>query len=259
MTLEDVKELANRGNVNAMMALAETYLSTENEKDRETAFHYYELAAEAGNLNACLKMAQVSELTANAVFAMTDTLGHGGDTLRYLEKAYHWASLLEGSVRSMRKSGLQDNHYDYIRDKLIVAISRLATFYYMEKRYDDIVNITKDVDHPYAKAVCGLALFEIAESDDEVGRTFPFLKHIENDACWKEDFQSTKYSQILPVLAASNLSTIYRVLKGNTDASYAALKKIVDFSRSEELRKNAQEDLDNHYRKKMFGGYSWVG
>lgn len=49
MTLEEAKTLAEQGNVGAMMALADFFSKKENDDDAiDIAFHYYELAANAG-------------------------------------------------------------------------------------------------------------------------------------------------------------------------------------------------------------------
>ena len=240
MTLEEAKTLAEQGNVDAMMALADFYSKKEDDEDAiNVAFQYYEQAAEAGEPNAILKMAQTSRMTAGIGFSMMESMGRTDSMIEDIEKAYHWAVLLEQSIRSLNISNTET--VEFVRENLIIAISRLATVYYLDKKYDEMASVTKGVDHPYAQAMYGLALYELAETDGEVEKTFQYLKNIENDSCWKEDYQSTKYAQVLPGMAAMYLSVIYRVLRHDVDSSYAALMKIVNYSKNDSLIENAIE------------------
>ena len=64
--------------------------------------------------------------------------------------------------------------------------------------------ISRDINHPYAQAIYGLAAYQVANTDSEIGIAFNALKSIENDVCWKKEFQ-TKFTQILLVEAAAYL------------------------------------------------------
>lgn len=76
MTLEEAKTLAEQGNVGAMMALADFFSKKENDDDAiDIALHYYELAANAGEPQAILRMAQTSSMTAGFAFSMIENEG----------------------------------------------------------------------------------------------------------------------------------------------------------------------------------------
>lgn len=257
MTLEEAKSLAEQGNVDAMMALADYYSQQKDDEDAiNVAFQYYEQAAEAGEPNAILKMAQTSRMTAGVGFSMMESVGRIDSMIEDIEKAYHWASMLEAAVRRLNITNQET--LEFVRENLIVAISRLSTVYYYDQKYDEMAKITKDIEHPYAQAIYGLALFEAAETDEEYAKTIPYLRNIENVACWNKDYQSTKFSQGVLADTATYLSTIYRLISGNIDASREALMLIVNNSQNESLRDQAKKDIADHYKKKLLGGYTYI-
>lgn len=257
MDIEETKMLAQQGSVDAMMALAEHYAMNKDDEDSvEVAFRYYELAANAGEPSAILKMARKSNLTAGAFFTMLEHIGRDEGMIKNIEEAYRWAYKLVEAVRRINSASKET--VSFAEDNLLSAISRLSAVYYYDKKYDDMVRISKDVDHPYAQVIYGLALFELAETDEECARATPFLKNLENAACWKEDYQTAKFSQVVLAKAATYLSILYRLIYHNIDASRAALMLIVNFSQNEMLRDQAKEDVAEHYKKKLLGGYSYV-
>ena len=72
MTVSEAKALAERGDTGAMMALAEYYSKEEGDEASDMAWHYYELAANAGETDAIVKMAQTSSMMAATVFSMIE-------------------------------------------------------------------------------------------------------------------------------------------------------------------------------------------
>lgn len=71
----------------------------------------------------------------------------------------------------------------------MVAISRLATLYYMDEKYDDIVRITRGIKHPYAQSIYGYALYKLANTAQEMKDAFNALKNAENDLCWEKSIR----------------------------------------------------------------------
>ena len=256
MTLEEAKAMAEQGNTNAMMALADFYSKQGNDEDAiDLAFHYYELAANAGEPQAILKMAQTSSITAGVAFSMIESAGRIESMDEDIEKAYYWAKQLHEAIQ--RLNIRDDDTVEFVCDNLLLATSRLATLYYCDKKYDDVIRITKDINHPYAKSIYGLAAYQLANTDNEIEGAFIALKNIENDLCWKKDYQ-TKFGQILLVEAASYLSVIYRVLYHDVESAYRALECIATYSLDESIRQDVREDMARHFKRKLFGGYSYV-
>ena len=69
MTVEEAEALAKQGNVNAMMALGDYFSKKENDDyDIDRVLYYYELAANAGELQAILEMARTFRYRADVMF-----------------------------------------------------------------------------------------------------------------------------------------------------------------------------------------------
>ena len=72
MTLEEAKTLADQGNVNAMAALGDYYSKQDDEDAVDIAYQYYERAAEGGDWNSTVNMAQSTDMAASFAFAMIE-------------------------------------------------------------------------------------------------------------------------------------------------------------------------------------------
>ena len=249
MTVSEAKALAERGDTGAMMALAEYYSKEEGDEASDMAWHYYELAANAGETDAIVKMAQTSSMMVPVTVKESITLDAD------MEKAYHWAKKLDESVR--RLNVRDSDTLEFVNDNLILALSRVVTLYYLDERYDDMIRATKDTNHPYAQAMYGLALFK-SDADAEVKRAFDLLKNIENDLCWKKEFQ-TKFGQILLIEAASYLSAMYRIFDHDANSAYRVKACIVSHSIDESIRSDVREDMASNFKKSLFGGYIYIG
>lgn len=255
MTVSEAKALAERGDTGAMMALAEYYSKEEGDEASDMAWHYYELAANAGEADAIVKMAQTSSMMAATVFSMIEGGNRFASMDADIEKAYHWAKKLDESVR--RLNVRDSDTLEFVNDNLILALSRVVTLYYLDERYDDMIRATKDTNHPYAQAMYGLALFK-SDADAEVKRAFDLLKNIENDLCWKKEFQ-TKFGQILLIEAASYLSAMYRIFDHDANSAYRVKACIVSHSIDESIRRDVREDMASNFKKSLFGGYIYIG
>lgn len=254
MTLEEAKTLADQGNINAMVALGDYYSKQEDEDAMEIAFQYYERAAEGGDWNSTVKMAQTTSQVAAVMFAMIEDGKHFTSMDADFEKAFYWASKLDNLVRSLN---INPDVQEFVEENLLTAVSRLGTLYYFDEKYKDLARITVDIEHPYAQALYGLALFQLSDSDSEVADAFRALRNVENEACWKKELQG-KFSRMLPVEAGLHLSAMYRILENDIDSAYRVLDMIASRTVDESIRQDVRGKMASHFRKKLFGGYAYI-
>lgn len=255
MTVEEAEALAKQGNVNAMMALGDYFSKKENDDyDIDRALHYYELAANAGELQAILEMARTFRYRADVMFSFYESAGKRSSNDADIEKAYYWAKKFSEDVQSQN---VGDSTVEFAENNLMVAISRLATLYYMDEKYDDIVRITRGIKHPYAQSIYGYALYKLANTAQEMKDAFNALKNAENDLCWEKEYQ-TKYSQLLIVEAALYLSALFRTIYNDVDSSYRVMSCIATHSIDESIRQSVQADMAKKFKKKLFGGYTYA-
>ena len=178
-----------------------------------------------------------------------------------IEKAFYWAHKLDILAHSLN---INPDVLEFVEENLLTAVSRLDTLYYFDEKYEDLVRITKDIKHPYAQALYGLALFQLSDSDSELafglenrGMTRGALRNVENEVCWKKELQG-KFSRMLPVEAGLYLSGMYRVQEKDIDSAYRVLDMIASRTIDDSVRQDVREKMALHFRKKLFGGYTYI-
>ena len=254
MTLEEAKTLADQGNINAMVALGDYYSKQDDKDATDIAYQYYERAAEGGDWNSTVKMAQTTDHVAAVTFAMIEDGNHFTSMDADIEKAFYWAHKLDILAHSLN---INPDVLEFVEENLLTAVSRLGTLYYFDEKYEDLVRITKDIKHPYAQALYGLALFQLSDSDSELAESFRALRNVENEVCWKKELQG-KFSRMLPVEAGLYLSGMYRVQEKDIDSAYRVLDMIASRTIDDSVRQDVREKMASHFRKKLFGGYTYI-
>lgn len=254
MTLDEAKTLAEQGNVNAMAALGDYYSKQDDEDAMDIAYQYYERAAEAGDWNSTVNMAQSTDRVASFTFAMIEEGKRLTSMDADIEKAFYWAHKLYGIAHSLN---IDPDVQEFVEENLLTAVSRLGTLYYFDEKYKDLARITKDIKPPYAQALYGLALFQLSDSDGELAESFGALQNVENEVCWKNELQG-KFSRMLPVEAGLYLSAMYRVQENDIDSAYRVLDLIASRTIDDSVRQDVREKMAAHFRKKLFGGYTYI-
>ena len=172
MTLEEAKKLADNGNVQAMLALAEFFdQQNDNEESSDLAKHYYCCAAEAGDLSAIRVLAQSSHTVAKTMMAMPGSFSH---LLPCFEDTYKWTKVL---LEHCNQLNIQGEAAEYAFEFHLDSIVWLSAAYNMDDNYAGIKRITAGVAHPIAKAIHGMALYELANTTAEIAIAFDLLKN----------------------------------------------------------------------------------
>lgn len=257
MTLDEAKALAEQGNVDAMMALA-SYYKTEN--NDEEASRYYELAAERGDLRAIHRVSQSASNMAHFSMKLIEEGGKhpggSGGLENDLKKSLYWATkLANGSKTIDDPSG---NLVETTNEIMLEELSRLSGLYYLQKNFDELARVTKDIDAPYARAVHGYALFMLSKDYSGYKAAFDLLKNIENSLCWKEDYQNAVLTRALLIDMVDTLTALYRTLDEDVDAAYHVLEIALANLTDESDRDDVRKIMTTHYRKKLLGGYTYV-
>ncbi len=257
MTLEETKQLADSGNVSAMVTLAEHYLEEHRSKNPDNdelfdlGWEYYRRAAEAGNTYAIIKMADASYLPAKAIMAMTDQLGFD---IEHFEKAYKWSKKLFTVMKSDQQQG---EPVDFAERRYIDTIVWLSACYNVEDKYREMKEITAGVSHPIAKALYGLALYELAELGDSIAAAFRFMECARDPSFWAEKYSSPKLLEILRLSTGSTLSFLYRNNYNDTDSAYAVFAMMIQHTKNPKLLSSLEEQI-SHYKRTPSGGYQYI-
>ena len=253
MTLEEAKKLADNGNVQAMLALAKFYDQQDaDEESVDLAKHYYCCAAEAGDPTAIRVLAQSSHTTAKAMMALPGSFSH---LLPCFEDAYKWNKAL---FELCNQLNIQGEAAKNILEFYLDSIVWLSAAYNMDDNYAEIKRITDGVNHPVAKAIHGMALHELANTNAEIATAFDFLKNAMHPSFWDKKYSDPGTLEVLQVTVGMMLSTGYRVYYNNLDAAYNVLATMLDHVKDTYLREVLQKNIAQ-YKKTLFGGYKYIG
>jgi len=255
MTLQEAKNLADNGNVDAMMALARHYFKdTDNDESYALGCMYQERAAEAGDSNALIQLVQSSRIQVKLAFQFIEQAGNNASIMQDIHNAHKWASKL---FRVIKQSSIHGDAAQTVEEAYIDSIYWLSAVYCLEENYDEILHITKGVSSPIAQALHGLALFYQSNSNAEMLRAFPLLENILNPIIWSEKYALTQTMELLRVETGLALTQMYLSQK-NADSAYNVLSTMLQNTKDSDLRSTIQKHM-SHYRKTLLGRYKYIG
>ena len=252
MTLEDAKKLADTGNVQAMLALAKFYDQQDDDEEAcDLAKHYWCCAAEAGDSSAIRVLAVASHTTAKAMMALRGSFSH---LLPSFEDAYKWNKAL---FELCSQLNIQGEATEYAFEFYLDAIVWLSAAYNMDDNYLEIKRITDGVNHPVSKAIHGLALHELANTNAEIATAFDFLENAMHPSFWDKKYSTPVTLEILQATVGMALSTGYRVYYNNLEAAYNVLAMMLEHLKDADLRAVVQKNI-SRYKKTLFGGLKYI-
>lgn len=260
MTLEEAKILAENGNADVMMALVDYYSDVltkdkDNEEASDLLSEYLERAAEAGHPDAILKMAQSSHKLADIMITMISNHGRDNSWEDAMVSAHKWTLTLVNMLDDMK---VHDESKQTAYDIYIDSVVWLSTVYLLDENWNGIIRITNNVSSPIAKALYGLALFEVSETNSQIESAFSFLKNAIHPSFLSDRYSTPKLVEALRVDTCSILSKLYRTFYKDLDSAYNVLSVAFQSTKDIEMRRDLQEDM-SHYRKTLFGSYKYIG
>lgn len=258
MTLDEALSLAEQGNADSMLALAKYYSQDSDHQDMDSAMKYYEMAADAGNIDALLFMVQTTELTCNS-FTVPMLTSHVLDIQSASESIndfYKWAYLLHDAISiqdisEKGKKAMEEIYYE--------SVIYQASFDLLTKNNAHAATITANINYPYIRILHGLALYQLADLNPELEKAISYLASVEDESVWNTFFEKTnpEFFEMWRGVAACYLAVLYRVIKQDLSSSYRVWSFLYNHSKDESTRKDAQNKL-SHFRKTLLGGYKYV-
>lgn len=257
MTLEETKRLADNGDVGAMMALAEYYVGQKDNDENavDMAFEYYERAAMAGNVSASLTMERVSRPLAKKALKDLESVGPADFLLMAIEKYHKWSSTLLNNVQQRNSS---DETKEFAYKAYLDSVVWQSTVYFYEDDFDGILRVTENIDAPVTKALRGMAMFKLAETDAELETAFAFLKNAEHYSFWEKNYMSYGLTEAVMIETANILCNIYRIIHKDINAAYNILSTMHANANSAEMKAELREKLSK-YRRNRHGRYEYIG
>lgn len=262
MTLEEVKQLAEQGDIGAMCSLGDFYIKQNTGEGITEAAKWYEMAAERNVVYAVHMAVLAKKILSYAGLQIADGSELGWNYIKKdWQETYDWA-LREMRMLNDKVAGAEKIDRDQAIANYNDALYHLALCNYEQKNYKEVVSLLKDKNEKRAKILYGSALLDMANYDDEYQYAFQQFKFIDGDVEYASARKS-KYEEKVYAVAALALSQTYRLGLGKNDVKPDMEKsvKLLSFVRTYLANAGMKDLVDEelqHYQKKMFGGYKYV-
>lgn len=257
ITLEEVVELAENGNVDAMIALGR-YYAKDLDEHGEDAAKWFESAAKHGDCFGILMTINFKVLTAS--YRLDNVRMFGYDSVKEpLYEAYPWCTELKNCICN-NVPGIENVDSTFANNKINETLYFLARCKYITMDdSDEILPLLEDTSSDPAALLKGVVLFKEANNATEYEEAYLYLSRIVNNDKYantpKIDDEELIYGQ-----AAAFSSICLRMglgTKRDVNAAARVLTIALNTLRDEGSKKIISGELQ-HYQKKAFGGYKYV-
>lgn len=259
MTLEEAKQLAENGDIGAMISLGDYYI--QNQKtgdDTEEAAKWYEMAARRKVVYAIHMTVLTKKILAHSGLLVADKVEYGTKfALDEWKDVYEWAAEELDCINNNVPGSEQIKINDAIQN-FEEASYYFALCCYWENKYYEASELVSDFDDVRSKILYGAALIQLAQKSNEMAKAVKILESVIFD---KGYAAADKYSleEDVYALAALQLSMLHREAGSQSDMEFAVT--LLSFISSAVKRDNNKQIINkelSRYQKKLFGGYRYV-
>lgn len=250
MNINDAIQLAEQGNVNAMVAVGQAFLDNN---DLDNAIRYTEMAGEAGSNNAMLTAMLLRSIVGSAAMDVNDWDG----AEKHYEKAFYWASWINNMYNTTSRNEFSNEDYCTADKYALEALYNGGTCYFYQQRFRDAIDASEGLQTSKLKLLHACSLFQIVGTEQELQTVFDELKIIENSDFYKNENFSGKRDDTLVAMAAKILALLYREGLGgqpDTKKAHDILSDICTLVQTQSAKTTLSSEM-SHYERTLLGGY----
>lgn len=258
MTIEEAIQLAENGDIGAMISLGDYYVRQNTGESISQAADWYVAAAKNNDVYAIHMTVLCKKMLAYAGLQIADHHEFGAKfAMDDWKEVYHWAAK-ELECINAEAEGAQKINVDDALNNFTEASYFYALTCYWADRFSDVTELLSDFDDTRSRILFGAALIQLAESNAQMANAIRLLTPVIKDAsyatadkvAWEEDVYA---------LAALQLSMLYKNNGSQSDLESAVslLTFVLHAVKNENNTTIIRKEL-NHYQKKLFGGYKYV-
>lgn len=259
MTLEELKNLAQSGDIDAGIEVAQYYLSKGTYQDTVEALKWSEMIAEKGSgAGAYLSM------TARNLCAVIDQSKMVGD---WAGAQNNWEQTEKWARKVIQRVDDGDEHLG-VEEKREAQAMIEECFYgcavslYHLKKYENAITLLANRTGTREKMLLAMSKFSAAKDEKDYASAFVSLKQAFADSEYLVNGAAHQEEEHIYALAAKSTAGLYRIgirgtvqsdLKKSVEILQAASGKLKDT----DYRGMITKEL-TRYKKKFFGGYTYV-
>ena len=258
MTIEEAIQLAENGDIGAMMALGQHYFQQNTGEGISKAAEWYEAAAKQNVVLAIHLTVICKKILAYAGLQIAEHDEFGAQfAMNDWKEVYDWAAkeleCINAEVEGTEKLNIDDALNNFTETSYFYALTC-----YWADRFCDVTALLSDFDDTRSKILFGAALIQLAETNTQMANAMSILTPIIKDTsyaaadkgAWEEDVYT---------LTALQLSMLYKNNGSQSDMESAVslLNFVLRAVKNENNIAMLRSEL-NHYQKKLFGGYKYA-
>lgn len=258
MTIEEAIQLAENGDIGAMMALGQYYVQQNTGDGISKAAEWYEAAAKQNVVQAMHMTVLCKNMLAYAGLQIAEHDEFGAKfAMDDWKEVYDWAAkelkCINSEVEGAEKVDVDDALKNFTDASYFYALTC-----YWADQFSLVTALLSDFEDTRSKILYGAALIQLAESNTQMTNAVRLLTPIIKDtayaaadkAIWEEDVYA---------LTALQLSMLYKNNGSQSDLELAVslLTFVLRAVKNENNSTIIRQEL-NRYQKKLFGGYKYV-
>lgn len=249
---EELKRKAESGDVDAMTTVGDaiqTYYAQQGKPAAGVAeaLPWYEQAANCGSVYGAYK----SVLGKNILRAGSKSLGAWEKVIDISNDIFQYARIV------LHDPDVVDKAKDQVAEIVEIAGYNFALALYLSHREEDVITFLDSTHIEKGMVEINSLLYGLCKMSDP-SEAYEWLHILEGNG--KNLLSDTKdiYDESIIMNAYGTLSAIYRIQMNDCDRARDVLLEGLEVIDHPELNALLQKELA-HYRKKMFGGYQYVG
>lgn len=272
MELDQLYTLAEQDDIDAILELGNHYWNLDTIADGKVALELYERAAEKGSTSGIY-----SSMAARNVFAQTEENHNLDEAYDHWKTANKWAKML----LTDRKNELEPEGVEAAERILDKSAYWMASYLWVTDDVKSAFTAVQDAKGEKAQLLRGLCRFDMTRIDSEtlgvdksliefftaiqemleVLRSRTYIRRVK-DLEGLEDGLINVKEELIYAKAAQYVEAFYRdgvpgMVPKNTELAVEILQTAIDSIENLVFKAPLEETL-RHYKKKLFGGYTYV-
>lgn len=258
MTIEEAIQLAESGDIGAMISLGDYYVQQKTGDGIEKAAGWYEVAAKKNIVYAIHMTVLCKKMLAYAGLQIAEHDEFGTKfAMEDWKDVYNWAAkeleCINAEIEGSKKINIDDAINNFTDASYFYAL----TCYWAE-RFSDVTELLSDLHDTRSRILYGAALIQLAESNAQMSNAIRVLNPIIKDASYAAADKAV-WEEDVYTLTAWQLSMLYKNNGSQSDLESAVslLNFVLRAVKNENNTTVIRNEL-NRYQKKLFGGYKYV-
>ena len=258
MTIEEAIQLAENGDIGAIISLGDYYMKQNTGEGISQAVEWYEKAAQKNVVYAILMTVLGKKILAYAGLQIASHGEFGTDfLLDDWNEVYDWAAKELECIKNNVPGSERIDVNEAIKN-FEEASYYLALCCYWGNKYSMARDLVCDFEDVRAQILNGASCLQLAETNNEYAKAFKQLESIIKDAEYASANKAALEEDVY-ALSALQVSMMHKNAGSQSDmeSAVSVLNYVLNAVKNDNNKQILSGEL-RRYQKKLFGGYKYV-